>query len=241
MNASKWIKGMMAAAAVAILLGGVGDPFAGSSTAAEAATLVISGPATDNEAAMLVNVDPLATEMLDNAIESLSRGLARMEADDRRLFLKYFDPGQTGQVDERFVEAALENYLQIRGRFDRPIKIEFKTESDMCIGQRLFYTDMFKVYVCPAFSGDQTDTRRARDLVHEVSHIALKVLDRPYYAPKSGAYAELAPWGSPLAQVPVVGPVVREVLRSDTLYHPDAYAWYASSIGSRPTDAIMME
>jgi hypothetical protein len=53
------------------------------------------------------------------------------------------------------------------------------------------------------------------------------VKDRPYYRPTSKFYAELTPRGSWTSQLPIVGPVIREIVASDTLYHPDAYAHFA--------------
>jgi hypothetical protein len=60
-----------------------------------------------------------------------------------------------------------------------------------------------------------------------MTHKALLVSDRAYYRPTSKQYAKLTPNGSWAAQLPLVGRVLREVLRGDTLYHPDAYAHYA--------------
>jgi hypothetical protein len=230
--AKRWMKRIIAVGAVAILLSAVVQPSLGSPAGVEAGQLAISGQATDADTQAIAAVTPVAVKMLDTAIDTLSGGLAGMDENERALFQRYFDPGNTGDADERFADEVLENYLKIRRRFDSTIRVEFKAESGMCVGRRLYYTDMFKVYVCPAFRGDETQTRRARDLIHEVSHIALRVLDRSYYAPASAAYAELTPWGSPATQLPVVGPVVREVLRSDTGFHPDAYAWFASSVGA---------
>jgi hypothetical protein len=235
--ASKWVKGIMTVAAMGVLLQTVAKPVAGSPVYTETTTLSVSGPATSTDTETLAVVTPIAVEMVDNAINTLSDGLAGMDENERMLFQRYFDPGNTGDVDERFAEEVFDNYLKIRGRFDSPIQVEVKAESRMCIGRRLYYTDMFKVYVCPAFRGDESQTRRARDLIHEVTHIALKTLDRPYYAPNSRDYSELTPWGSPLTQLPVVGPVISQVLRNDTAYHPDAYAWFASSV--KPLQADM--
>jgi hypothetical protein len=230
--AKQWVKGIIGVALIAILLHAILQPLLGSPSGAEAEQLAVTGPATDADAAALAAVTPIAVEMLDTAIDTLSGGLAGMDENEQALFKRYFDPGNTGDADEQFADEVLENYLKIRRRFDSTIRVEFKAESRMCVGRRLYYTDMFRVYVCPAFRGDETQTRQARDLIHEVTHIALKVLDRPYYAPASAAYAKLTPWGSPVSQLPVIGPVVREVLRSDTAYHPDAYAWFASSAGA---------
>ena len=64
-------------------------------------------------------------------------------------------------------------------------------------------------------------------MIHEFGHIALLSKDRPYYRPTSKLYAELTPRGSWASQLPGIGPVIREVVASDTLYHPDAYAHFA--------------
>ena len=67
-----------------------------------------------------------------------------------------------------------------------------------------------------------------------MTHIALRVKDRPYYRPTSKAYAELTPKGSWLNELPVIGPVIREVVASDTLYHPDAYAHFTIAVSVQP-------
>jgi hypothetical protein len=163
-----------------VLLGMLVSPVGGSPMATEAAHLAVSGPATAADRDTLLVALSIALEMLDSAIEVLSGGLAEMNENQQALFRHYFDPGNTGDVDEEFVQQVLENYLKIRRRSDRTIRIEFKTESRMCVGERLYYNNLFTVFVCPAFRADHSDTRRARDLVHEVSHVALRALDRPY-------------------------------------------------------------
>ena len=60
----------------------------------------------------------------------------------------------------------------------------------MCTGMRLYYTDFTKIHVCPYFNTEQKAGRKERVLVHEVAHIALLVVDRPYYDPRS--YVEKA-------------------------------------------------
>jgi hypothetical protein len=37
----------------------------------------------------------------------------------------------------------------------------------------------------------------------------------------------MTPRGSWTSQLPIVGPVIREIVANDTLYHPDAYAHFA--------------
>jgi hypothetical protein len=62
--------------------------------------------------------------------------------------------------------------------------------------------------------------------------MALLVVDRPYYDPRSysSMYNALTPRGSWATQIPVVGHILRELAQSDTLYHPDAYSWFAALV-----------
>ena len=63
-----------------------------------------------------------------------------------------------------------------------------------------------------------------------LAHIALLVVDRPYYQPTSSTYAALTPRGSWTAQIPLIGPLLREIAHNDTLYHPDAYTRFAAAL-----------
>ena len=100
----------------------------------------------------------------------------------------------------------------------------------MCTGIRLFYTDFVQVYICPYITQEDNIERKARVLIHEVAHMALLVTDRPYYDPKSysSRYNALTPQGSWSTKIPVIGHIIREIVHSDTLYHPDAYSWFAT-------------
>ena len=99
---------------------------------------------------------------------------------------------------------------------------------------RLYYTDLVRVHVCPYFATETREERMARQWVHELTHIALLVVDRSYYQPTSIAYAALTPRGSWTAQLPLIGPILREIAHSDTLYHPDAYARFAAALVAEP-------
>ena len=122
----------------------------------------------------------------------------------------------------------LTNFRLIRAEFDSNIVAECETTSFMCTGSRLYYTYWGNVHVCPYFMTESDTTRQARDFVHELAHNALLAADRPYYG--SAEYSALTPRGSVAAQIPVIGPLVRVIARSDTLYHPDAYSWFAFNI-----------
>jgi hypothetical protein len=178
---------------------------------------------------------PVGLQMVKNAEEVLSQGLSEMSPEERDQFERIFDPSGSGEIDEEYVEDVLNNYRKIESRLENSFILQYEEESDMCDNMRLFYTDFLKIHICPYYIGEDDSVRKARVLVHEVAHIALWAGDRPYYHPKSysASYNELAPRGSWATQVPVIGIIVRELSQSDTLYHPDAYAWFASLMYSK--------
>lgn len=192
--------------------------------------LVVSGPAMEYDVQRLHEIMPAGVEMVDSAVAVLEQGWFGLGPAERKLFERYFDPAGTGDLDEDFVSTVLDNYRAVRQRLDGRLAVEFESESGQCDLQRLYYTDLVRVHVCPYFASETRSKRLARQLVHEVVHIALLVVDRPYYYPTSSAYAELTPRGPRSAQLPVVGPLLRELVHSDTLYHPDAYAWFAADV-----------
>lgn len=177
---------------------------------------------------------PMSIELVDQAIAVLSKGWPAMNPAERQVFLLLYDPSNTGGVDERFVELVLENYRRIRTNLNQPIPIEYETDSSTCVGERIFYTDIVKLHVCPYFLTVGNDRLNARTLIHEYAHIALLVADRPYYDPASADYAALTPYGSRANQLPLVGPLFREITRADTLYHPDAYAHFTVAVSGQP-------
>lgn len=177
---------------------------------------------------------PMSIELVDQAIAVLSKGWQDMSPAERQVFLLLYDPSNTGEVDERFVEAVLNNYRRIRTALDRPIPVKYEADSSTCLGERIFYTDIIKLHVCPYFLTVGNDRLNARTLIHEYAHFALLVADRPYYDPASTDYAALTPYGSQANQLPLVGPVIRELSRGDTLYHPDAYAHFAVAVSGQP-------
>lgn len=128
---------------------------------------------------------------------------------------------------EPAVASVLGNYQEIRDKLADGLPITYAAEGDMCEGKRLYYTDLLRLHVCPYFFEEGNELRKARTLIHEMAHAALLAADRPYYRPTSKVYAQLTPEGSWPARLPVVGRLLRAVLRDDTLYHPDAYAHFA--------------
>jgi hypothetical protein len=163
-----------------------------------------------------------------------------MSPEEREQFEHIFDPSGSGAIDDEYLEDVISNYRKIENRLENSFVLQYEEESDMCDNMRLFYTDFFKIHICPYFIGEEDSIRSARVLVHEVAHIALLAGDRPYYHPKSysASYNDLVPRGSWATQVPVVGIIVREISQSDTLYHPDAYAWFASLMHSKSINGM---
>jgi hypothetical protein len=198
-------------------------------TSAQAANLTTDDAEILQEVRLLI---PISIQMIDSAVTILDRGWSGMTPTEREQFIPILDPGKTGQMDDQYVETLRNNYLKIRQRLGGDLVIEYSENSDMCIGQRLYYTDFLKIYVCPYFMQEDRAERKVRTLIHETAHMALLVVDRPYYDPKSysSRYNALTPRGSRLTQIPVIGHLIREINHSDTLYHPDAYAWLATEI-----------
>jgi hypothetical protein len=173
---------------------------------------------------------PLSIQMVDQAVAVLSRGWSAMASAEQEAFLTLYDPSETGQIDEEFVATVLANYHKIRATLNEDITVVYETDSGQCMGMRLYYIDLIKLHVCPYFKTEDNEVRKARTLVHEMTHKALLVMDRPYYRPTSKQYAELTPLGSWLAQLPLIGRILREIVRGDTLFHPDAYAHFALAV-----------
>lgn len=186
-------------------------------------------PLPDDDEEQFQVLIPLSQQMVDQAIDTLSGGLAGMTSDERALFDQLYDPGKTGDVDEQFAADVLANYRRIRARLDAPLNLTLARDSSRCQGQRLYFTNLSKIYVCPYFDVEESVERKARVLVHEVVHMALLVVDRPYFHKNtySTRYRALTPRGPWTARLPLVGPLFRELAHSDTLFHPDAYAWFA--------------
>jgi len=194
-------------------------------------------------AAQIQATVPLSRQMVEDAIAVLSEGWSGMNQAERQEFSRFFDPAGTGGLDEDFMDTVLANYRLIRNAFDHRIVVLYEADSDICFGQQLYYTDFFRIHVCPYYAAETNPQRRARTFIHEIAHKALFVFDRAYYRPTNKRYAELTPRGSWTAQLPLVGPICREIARSDTLYHPDAYAHFALAMYQQcqdrpPTEGI---
>ena len=181
------------------------------------------------------NLIPVGLQMVQSAEAVLSQGLSEMSPEERNQFERIFDPSGSDEIDDAYIEDVLNNYRKIENRLENSFILQYEEENDMCDNMRLYYTDFIKIHICPYYKSESDSVRKARVLVHEVGHIALLAVDRPYYDPKSysSRYNNLTPNGSWANNIPLVGKVFREISQSDTLYHPDAYAWFASLMYSR--------
>ena len=180
------------------------------------------------------NLIPTAIQEIDNTVLTLSKGWSGMTSAERDQLSQIFDPGNTGQIDEKYVDTILNNYSKIRRKLNDDLTIENGEDNKMCVGQRLYYTDFVKIYVCPYYFSEHREERKIRTLIHETAHMALLVVDRPYYDSKSysSQYNALIPQGSWVTQIPVFGHLIREIVHNDTLYHPDTYAWLATEVSA---------
>lgn len=172
---------------------------------------------------------PVGIAKVEHAIQVLSQGWASMSSSQKATFNRFYDPSGSG-INDQFVNDVLNNFRSIRREFNDDLTVECETNAGLCSGQRLYYTYWSNIHVCPYFSTSTNNTRKARDFVHELAHNAMLAVDRPYYSPSSTEYAELTPRGIWSNQIPVIGSLSRVISRSDTLYHPDAYSWFAFTV-----------
>jgi predicted SprT family Zn-dependent metalloprotease len=193
-----------------------------------------TGKANTMVSQQVQSIIPTSERLVDGAIAVLSKGWRGMSPAEREAFLALYDPAGTGEIDEGYVEAVLVNYRKIREELNQEIAVVFEPDNSKCEDMRLYYTDLVKLHVCPYYLTEKDEIRKARTLIHEMAHMALLVTDRPYYRPTNEAYAQLTPNGSWMAQLPVVGPVIREIQGNDTLYHPDAYAHFTVAVSGQP-------
>jgi hypothetical protein len=104
-------------------------------------------------------IRPLSKEMVDQAITTLSKGWAGMSLAEREAFLLLYDPSDTGDVDDVFVDKVLANYRKIREVLDEDINITYEPESDTCEGQRLYFIDLTTLHICPYFLTEPNEVR----------------------------------------------------------------------------------
>lgn len=172
---------------------------------------------------------PVGISKVDRAIQVLSQRWTGMSPAEQTVFNQYFDPHGDG-IDQSFVSDVLHNFRLIRRVFDNDLTIECESAGGLCTGTRLYYTYWSNIHVCPYFTSETDATRKAQDLVHELTHNALTAVDRPYYDSQHAAYVQMTPRGPLLGRIPVLGPLFTFISRSDTLNSPDAYAFFAFNV-----------
>jgi hypothetical protein len=184
-------------------------------------------------AAQVKALKPISLTMIDQAIAVLESGLQGMDNQERERLFQIFDPAETGDIDEAYVRVVLKNYRLIRETLRKDFTVR-EVDHGLCMGKRIYLTNLAELMVCPYFQEEENEYRKARTLIHETAHMALVVTDRPYFRPTSRQYKTLTPRGSWVTQIPFVGPIMREILKRDTLYHPDAYAHFALAVSGLP-------
>jgi hypothetical protein len=172
---------------------------------------------------------PYSQEMVNAAILLLENEWHGMSLAERQRFSQLFDPGNSDQIDNAYVLEVLQNYRLIQKQLEEPIYVRAFVNDGRCVNRQLYYTDMRFIYVCPYFAEESKMERKARDLIHEVAHMAMFVSDRPYYYPNtfSQRFRELTPRSPFESSLPIADYLICELLRQDTLHHPDCYAWFA--------------
>jgi len=212
------------------------SPTSGTTPAASSEEVEITIASSDAEVTQkITSAVPGGLRMLDHAIAVLSKGLPTLSPEEQAAVTHFFDPGSTGQIDQAFIDAMLSNYQKIRQYFLDGLVFVYDPDSPKCSGMRLYHTKMGRIYICPYIKTEDRTYRIARDLIHEIVHMSLAVLDRAYYYEHSTAYEELTPQGPAVNQLPVIGRLLREITRQDTLFHPDAYAYLAATLsGTNP-------
>jgi len=195
----------------------------------QASELTITGGSPEDRA-KVQEAQRIALEMVTEASRMLDAGWEGLSPEERDVFRTIFDPGQSGGIDGDFVESALQNFRRIQDRLGGDLKLVFVRASSYCEGMTPYYTNFFTIFVCPEFSSEADLDRLARNLVHEVGHVALLAQDRAYFSRTDSRYLALTPRGSAPAGLPLFSHVLRELSRDDTLYHPDAYAHFAYQV-----------
>ncbi len=170
---------------------------------------------------------------LEDALAVLSRGWRAMSVDQKLTFMRFFDPGGTlNLADEALIDGVV---LQVRDNFSRTLRemvrgitIECDSERPMCKGNRLYFTYLSNIHVCPtAYQTQVNQQRLQRDFLHEIMHNTMLVADQAYWNEQKGIFYGPYSFSSPDEE--------REIkpggrFRRDSLLNPDSYSWFAFSI-----------
>jgi len=193
----------------------------------------------DNQRAALTHVQ--------RAITTLSSGFEKMDPTDKASFRHYFDPANSGEIDDRFVRDVRENYQRI-GAYMRSVRFNCDPDSGTlcgsskkwCVDGRLMWTCFGDLHVCTdAYSSSADPTFKIDMIIHESTHNALHTTDREYSSSRD--FNRLSPRGSGvlsfLSRIPIIGALFRLFRsNSDTLNNPDSYSGFAMHAGSAAGD-----
>lgn len=184
---------------------------------------------------------PAAIANVDTAIRSLAPSWANMDPTDKDTFRQFFDPANSGDIDDSFKRDVRGNFQLIRNEMG---SLRFDCNQDSgtlcgdghkwCTGGRLMWTCFGNLHVCPDYATQTDEGFKIETMIHESTHNALHTTDREYAS--SSSFNRLRPRGSGilsfLSQIPVFGMLFR-LIRSnnDSLYNPDSYASYAMRAG----------
>jgi hypothetical protein len=188
---------------------------------------------------------PIARTHVQNAIRSLQPGWAGMDPSAKSDFRRYFDPGNSGQIDDRFVRLVLVNFARLARYMDEGLDFDCNLASGSMCGDghkwcgegegngRLYWTCFGDLHVCANSRWlAENDTRRWSDIIHESTHNALHTTDRAYCDTEN--WPNLTPYGtgvmSVLDEIPVVGKIFSLAGGGgDTLNNPDSYSHFAQN------------
>jgi hypothetical protein len=186
---------------------------------------------------------PTARAQVQKAITALEPGWERLDESTKADFRRFFDPGNSGQIDARFVRLVQDNFRQIQAYMAEGLDFDCELASGSICGDgykwcgegdgngRLYWTCFGALHVC-ANAGwmRASDERRWSDIIHESTHNALHTTDRAYC--DTDSWPGLTPYGtgavSVLDEIPVVGFIFKLAGGGgDTLNNPDSYSHFA--------------
>lgn len=185
-----------------------------------------------------------AIEHVDRAIASLGPGWENMDPANKAAFRQYFDPANTGDIDDGFVRDVRGNFRLIRASMSSltfdcdPASSNLCGDSaKWCVGGRLMWTCWGNLHVCTNAYPGADDHHKIETIIHESTHNALLTTDRAYS--NRAEFNQLAPRGSGffgsllnfLGNIPVLGLLFRNLPgNNDTINNPDSYSGYAMQV-----------
>lgn len=185
-----------------------------------------------------------ARDHVERAIVSLDPGWKGMTPANRAAFSQYFDPANSGQIDNGFVSTVREKYKLIHSTM-RSLRFDCDpsswtlcgTSKKWCVGGRLMWTCFGNLHVCSNAYKTATLNHKIETIIHESVHNALLTTDRAYS--NEPGFKGLSPrgtgfWGRVLnflSNIPVLGTLFRLLPgNNDTMNNPDSYAGYAMQV-----------